>query len=200
MRSSSVLDALFPAVRRQILGATLLQPEKWWYLTELASHLGTSPSSLQRELQSLTRSGLLELKQDGRRTYYKARTDSPVFADLRQLFARTAGIVPLLQSEIARLPKIAWAFLYGSIARGEEDARSDIDLMIVGSIATARLLPVLRRLEQRFNREVNLTRYSEDEFYAKVRTGDHFLTSVLKEQLLMLKGSRDDLEAAARSA
>ena len=177
-----------------------MQPEKWWYLTELASHLGTSPSSLQRELQSLTRSGLLELKQDGRRTYYKARTDLPVFADLRQLFARTAGIVPLLQSEIARLPKIAWAFLYGSIARGEEDARSDIDLMIVGSIATARLLPVLRRLEQRFNREVNLTRYSEDEFYAKVRTGDHFLTSVLKGQLLMLKGSRDDLEAAARSA
>jgi len=69
MLKSSVLDALFPAIRQQILAATLLEPEKWWYLTELASHLGTSPSSLQRELGALTRSGLLEHRQDGRRTY-----------------------------------------------------------------------------------------------------------------------------------
>lgn len=200
MRKSPILDALFPAVRQHILGATVLQPEKWWYLTELASHLGTSPSSLQRELQSLTHSGLLELKQDGRRTYYKARTDSPVFTELRQLFTRTAGIIPVLQSEIARFPKITWAFLYGSIARGEEDVRSDIDLMIVGSVTTANLIPMLRRVEQRFNREINVTRYSDTEFYSKIRSGNHFLLSLLKGKLVMLKGSRDELEAATRSA
>lgn len=200
MRKSPILNALFPAVRQHILAAALLHPEKWWYLTELASHLGTSPSSLQRELQSLTRSGLLELKQDGRRTYYKARTDSPVFAELRQLLAKTAGIIPTLQSEIARFPTITHAFLYGSIARSQEDAQSDIDLMIVGSIPTARLVPMLRRLEQLFNREINVTRYSENEFCAKIRSGDHFLLSVLKGKLVMLKGSRDELEAAARPA
>jgi DNA-binding transcriptional ArsR family regulator len=78
MRKSLVLDALFPAIRQEILAATLLEPQKRWYLTELASHLGTSPSSLQRELGALTRSGLLEHRQDGRRTYYKANTASPV--------------------------------------------------------------------------------------------------------------------------
>jgi len=86
MRKSLVLDALFPAIRQQILAATLLEPEKWWYLTELASHLGTSPSSLQRDLGALTRSGLLEHRQDGRRTYYKANTASPVFSELHELF------------------------------------------------------------------------------------------------------------------
>jgi DNA-binding transcriptional ArsR family regulator len=99
MRKSIVLDALFPAIRQQILAATLLEPEKWWYLTELASHLGTSPSSLQRELGALTRSGLLEHRQDGRRTYYKANTASPVFSELHELFGKTAGIIPTLQAE-----------------------------------------------------------------------------------------------------
>jgi DNA-binding transcriptional ArsR family regulator len=97
LRKSLVLDALFPAIRQQILAATLLEPEKWWYLTELASHLGTSPSSLQRELGALTRSGLLEHRQDGRRTYYKANTASPVFSELHELFGKTAGIIPTLQ-------------------------------------------------------------------------------------------------------
>ena len=91
---------LFPSVRRQILAATFLEPEKWWYLTELASWLGTSPSSLQRELAGLAGTGLLEYRQDGRRTYYKANTASPVFPELHALFSKTAGIIPSLQKGI----------------------------------------------------------------------------------------------------
>jgi AraC-like DNA-binding protein len=123
MRRPSILDVLFPSVRRQILAATFLEPEKWWYLTELASHLGTSPSSLQRELSGLTRSDLLEHRQDGRRTYYKANTASPVFTELYALFNKTAGIVPTLQKEFIRFrDRVTWAFVYGSIAREEEQA------------------------------------------------------------------------------
>jgi histidinol-phosphate/aromatic aminotransferase/cobyric acid decarboxylase-like protein len=103
MRKSSVLDALFPAIRQQILAATLLEPEKWWYLTELASHLGTSPSSM------------------------------------------------------------------------------------------------LKRLEQSFQREINVTRYSEKEFKQKIQNKDHFLLSVLNEKVVMIKGAQDELEAAARA-
>jgi predicted nucleotidyltransferase len=199
MRKSPVLDALFPAVRQELLAATLLSPDKWWYLSELASHLKTSPSSLQRELNSLTRSGILERKQDGRRTYYKARRDSPVFQELRDLFSKTAGIVPALQAELARFDdKIHWGAIYGSIARGEEGAESDIDLLIVGDVATADLLPALRRVELQFSREVNVKRYSEREFRDKMHDGDHFLKSIVKGKLVSLIGSPDDLEKAAR--
>ena len=198
MRTSPVLDALFPAVRQRLLAATLLQPDRWWYLTELAAHLGTAPSSLQRELESLTRSGLLERKQDGRRTYYKANTGSPTFKDLESLFAKTAGLVPALQAELEPFGRaITWAFLYGSVARGEEAAQSDVDVMVVGSVGTAELVPALKRLERRFGREINLTRYSEEEFCRKVRNGDHFLASVLKTKRVLLKGSEHELAAVA---
>lgn len=200
MRKSPVLDALFPVIRQQVLAQTLLEPEKWWYLSELASRLGTSPSSLQRELAALTHSGLLVYRQDGRRTYYKANTTSPVFTALHELFGKTVGIIPALQAEFLQFAdRVTWAFIYGSIAREEEQAHSDVDLMVIGLISTADLIPMLKRLEQSFQREINVTRYSEKEFKQKIRNQDHFLLSVLKGKVVMIKGSQNELEAAARA-
>ena len=192
MRRSLILDALFPAVRQNILEATVLSPEKSWFLSELAEHLGTSPSSLQRELEALTKSGILQRKQDGRRTYYRAETTSPVFAELRALFAKTAGIVAVLTSELAQFgDMIKWAALYGSVARGDERGQSDIDLLVVGPIGMKDLLPALRRIEEQFAREVNVTRYSEAEFRAKRRDRDHFLSFILKGSLITIAGLLD---------
>ena len=194
-----MLDALFPSVRQELLATLLLSADKWWYMSELASHLNTTVSSLQRELNSLSASGVFERKQDGRRTYFKARKDSPVFVDLRGLFLKTAGIGPALQSELRRFgDRIRWAAIYGSVARGQERAESDIDLFIVGEIATADLLAVLGRLERRFGREVNVKRYSEKEFRDKMRAGDHFLKAVVESKVESLIASLDELEKTAR--
>jgi predicted nucleotidyltransferase len=182
-------------VRQGVLAAALLAPEKSWFLSELAAHLETTPSSLQREVDSLAKSGILERREDGRRTYYRADTASPVFEELRSLFSKTAGIVPVLKSELERFgDKIRWAAIYGSVARGEERGASDIDLLVVGAVGMTELIPALRRLEERFGREVNLTRYSEREFMAKRRGGDRFLNSVLKGKLITVIGSADELE------
>jgi predicted nucleotidyltransferase len=198
MRKSPILDALFPAVRQKILAATLLAPEKSWYLSELAAHLGTSPSSLQREAEALANSGILERKQDGRRTYYRAQTASPVFNELSALLSKTAGIVPVLNSELTRFDaKIKWAAIYGFIARGQEQTQSDIDLLVVGPVGMKELLPVLRRVEHQFGREVNVTWYSEAEFLTKRRGRDHFLNSVLKGKLITIVGSANELEKTA---
>ena len=199
MRKSPILDALFPEIRQKLLAVAFLSPEKWWYLSELATHLGTSPSSLQRELDSLTKGGVLTRKVEGRRTYYKAQGDSPVFESLRELLSRTAGLLPALQSGLARLrDKIEWAAVFGSVARGEETPESDIDLLLVGDAATADLHPTLRRIEHRFGREVNLIRYSKKEFRDRLRARDHFLTSVTKGPVITVMGSTNELEKTAR--
>jgi DNA-binding transcriptional ArsR family regulator len=96
----------------------LLQSEKRWFLTELAQYLGTSPSSLQREVEALSKAGLLEQTKDGRRVYFKADTNSPVFSDLKGLLEKTAGIIPILREEINALgDRVELAFVYGSTAR-----------------------------------------------------------------------------------
>ena len=108
--------------------------------------------------------------------------------------AGTAGIIPELKAAIEKFGgRIKLALLYGSIARGEEHAGSDIDLMVVGTLRQIDLLPVLRNLESRFRREVNVTLFSPGEFHRKLASADHFLSSVMNAKTIPLKGSLNEL-------
>jgi predicted nucleotidyltransferase len=195
MRNSSVLTALFPQVRQGVLAATLGQPDKWWYLSELADRLGTRPSSLQRELLSLVASGILMHRREGTRAYFKAETQSPVFEDLRQLFEKTAGLAPMLERILKPFGiKIRCAFIYGSVARNRERATSDVDVMVIGSAGLVDLSPALRKAEGQLGREVNVTAYSSEEFREKIKSRDHFLTAVLRRRKQFVKGGQSDLD------
>ena len=66
---------------------------------KLAEYLHTRPSSLQRELRSLEQSGKLQQRKDGRETYLKAETRSPIFRELRRILEKTIGLIPPLNSE-----------------------------------------------------------------------------------------------------
>src|SRR5215469_18339711 len=150
---SSPLDSLFPGVRQGVLAATLTQPEKWWYISELAKFLHTRPSSLQRELSSLEQSGILQQRRDGRRTYFKAEARSPIFRELRNIFEKTVGLIPTLRGAFRPFAeKIVYSFVYGSIARREEHATSDVDLMLIGNVSLGDLSPALRKVEKRLGR------------------------------------------------
>jgi len=195
MRKIRVLDALFPKTRKGVLTAAFTRPEKWWYLSELAQYLHTTPSSLQRELTSLVASGILQQRREGTRTYFKAETRSPMFQELRSLFEKTAGLLPTLQRALRPLEaRIVCAWVYGSIARGKENAASDVDLMVIGSAGLADLAPVLRKAEMRLEREINVTNYSVHEFRNKVALKDHFLSTVLGGPKEFVKGSQGDLD------
>ncbi len=65
MRKSRALATLFPTMRGDVLAATLNQPDKWWYLSELTQFLKTTPSSLQRELKALVDGGILAQCREG---------------------------------------------------------------------------------------------------------------------------------------
>lgn len=193
-----MVDALFPAVRTGVLSATMLQPEHWWFMTELARHLEITPSSLQRELESLVSAGILLRRQDGRRTYFKANTDSPLFPDLKGMLEKTTGIVPAIRAALQQFEnRIEIALLYGSVARGEEHSASDVDLMIVGTLKQIDLLPALRKLEAAFRREVNATLFTSEEFHRKLAAKDHFVDSVLQGKTILLKGTLHELEETA---
>jgi predicted nucleotidyltransferase len=195
MRKPAVLATLFPTVRGDVLAATLTQPEKWWYLSELAHFLETSPSSLQRELKALVDGGILESRREGTRAYFKADTRSAVYSELRRLIDKTAGMVPTLRTILRPFgARIACAFVYGSVARSEEHANSDIDLLVVGDVGLADLTPALRKAEARLSREIQVTTFSAAEFRKKAAASDHFLSEVLQGDKLFVKGDQRDVE------
>ena len=198
MRNRRVLDALLPKTRQGILAATFVQPEKAWYASELARRLGVPSSSLQRDLRDLTKAGLLKNHRQGRMAYYQANSDSPVFPDLRGLLLKTAGLVDVLLDDLRPLAaKLRIAFVYGSIASGQEQSDSDIDLMVVGRVSPAELALPLRHARELLGREINPTVYSPAEFDKKRAAKDHFLTNVLAKPRLFVIGGKDDLGKAA---
>ena len=198
MRKSPVVDALFPDVRGRILAAMLTQSERQWYLSELSAFLRTQPSSLQREIDALSKAGILEQWRDGRRVYLKPNIQSPVFADLKGLFDKTSGLIPVLQQILEPFEnRIRLAFVYGSVARSEESSGSDIDLLTIGRIGLADLVPVMRKAEQALGRPVNPTVFSAQEFIRKAKAHDHFLSTVLTGPKQFVKGSEHELAAIA---
>ena len=195
MRQTPALRALFPTARGAVLAATLTQPDKWWYLSELAQFIGTAPSSLQRVLKALVDGGILEQRREGTRIYFKAETRSPVFPELRGLLEKTAGLLPTLRQALKPFARrIDWAFVYGSVARSREHALSDVDVLVIGAVGLAELAPALRKVEARLGREVNVTSYSVLEFGKKVAEKDHFVSEVLRGPKEFLKGNERDLD------
>jgi len=196
---NSTLDALFPRTRQAILSAVLLRPDKWWYLTDLAKHLGVPPSSLQRELPSLVNSDLLISRKDGNRIYYKINPDCPIVEELQSIFVKTSGIADVIKSCLKKFSaKIEIAFVYGSVARMEELSTSDVDLMIIGDVVLPELVTSLKRAEKTLGREVNPTIYPSQEFLQRSRKGNSFINTVLSDGKIFLKGSDSELETLAR--
>lgn len=198
MRNNCLLDALLPKTRQGILAALLGQPEKTWYVSELARRMGVPSSSLQRELQDLTTVGILKNHRQGRMAYYQANTDSPVFAELRGLILKTAGLVDVLAEALKPLvAKLRLVFVYGSIASGNEKSDSDIDLMVVGKLAPAELALPLRRARELLGRDINPTVYTPAEFDKKRNSKDTFLSQVLAKPRLLVIESQNDLGKAS---
>lgn len=199
MRNKKPLDSLFPKTRQGILAATFVQSQKSWYASEIAQRLGVPSSSLQRELRDLAEAGILKCHRQGRMVYYQANAESPLFSDLRSLLVKTAGIADIIADALnALLPKIRLAFVYGSIASGEERSDSDIDLMVIGEITPVELALPLRRARELLGRAINPTLYSRGEFGKKLAANDHFLSQVLTKARLLVLGSEHELERSPR--
>lgn len=191
----SVLDALFSTTKQEVLAACLLHPTRWWYLSDLAKHLGKSPSTLQRDLAALTAADILESRKDGNRAYYKANIQSPILPELQSLLIKTAGIKEVLAEALKTyLRKADTAFIYGSLARGEEISSSDIDVMIIGDVKLSEIAPALKRIEKKLGRDVNPTVYTSKEFAQKTRAENSFLKTVINDKKLFIKGSDSELQ------
>jgi predicted nucleotidyltransferase len=188
-------DVLFGKSRGAILALLYERPEQSFYYRQLTREVnGVSPGTLQRELSTLSQIGLIIRSTLGNQVFYQANRSHPLFPELRGLLAKTLGAIPRLRSALSQLAgSISLAFVYGSVAREEERAESDIDLMIVGSVALEDILRAVHPTEVSLQRSINPTLYSAAEFKRKLAAGNHYLSSVVRGDKIFLIGDGDDL-------
>jgi predicted nucleotidyltransferase len=195
--SPSLADALFARVQQRVLGVLFGNPRRSFYANEVIGLARSGTGAVQRELARLEASGLVTVTRVGKQKHYQANARSPVFEELRGLVLKTSGLADVLRGALAPVAEgIRAAFVYGSIAKGEDSAASDIDLVVVSDCLTyADLFAVLEEASARLGRKVAPTIYSPDELSRRVSQGNAFVTRVLAQPKLWLIGDEHDLAA-----
>lgn len=164
------------------------------YFREIARLVRGSPGTVQRELAALTQAGVLRSELVGRQRYYSADGECPIFPELRAIVAKTFGIADTLRVALhPQSRKIKIAFVYGSIASETQTGRSDVDVMVVGSVKLRELASALERTEHVLGRPVNPSVFSQKEFVEKIQRKNHFVLSVLASDKIFLIGGPDDI-------
>ena len=168
-------------------------PDQRFYLRQIARTVDTSPGNVQRELETLSEIHLITRLHIGRQVFAQANQLHPIFAELRSLIAKTSGIYQQLGTALQPLaPRIAFAFVFGSVACGEEDAHSDADLMVIGKVTLDEVLAHLGPVEKDIDRSINPTVYTLGEFRTKLRAGNHFLTAIVRGKKVFLVGDENE--------
>lgn len=194
--ASNLSGALFSRVQSRVLGILFGQPDHQFQLTEIISRAGSGRGAVQRELEKLTAVGIVALAMHGTRKLYHANRASPIFDELHQLILKTVGIVDPIQDALATCrPSIASAFVYGSIAKAKETARSDIDLMIIGDgLAYSEIYSALQKAENILARPINPNLLTVKDWAKKVQDKNPFVTRILGQPKLFIFGTEHELE------
>jgi predicted nucleotidyltransferase len=199
MRSRSatrlqLVEFLFGAYRRRILGLLLLRPQESFYVREIGRLTSVPAGSLHREVTQLTEAGLLERTTSGNQVRYQANRACPIYEELAGIFRKTTGLADVLRDALAPFGKsVETAFVFGSIAQGKERSGSDVDVMVVGPAKFERVVVALSSASERLRRDINPVVMPSEEFRAKLKARDRFVSRIMREPRIMLTGDLREL-------
>jgi predicted nucleotidyltransferase len=194
-RTAGLGSALFSQVQLRVLALFIGQPARSYQIREVIKLVGSGRGAVQREMKKLTAAGILNVSASGSRKIYQANTQSPIYDELRGLILKTAGLLEPLRKALKTIaPKIIVAFVYGSVAKGKDTAKSDIDLMLVGNeIAYTDTYAALQKAEKILQRPINPNLMSPAEWKKKLSGKNPFIGKVLQEPKLFIFGTEDEL-------
>jgi predicted nucleotidyltransferase len=184
--------------RQRLLAYYFTNPTARLHLRNLAERLSIDPSNLSRELHRLENEGLFRSEVSGRQKYFQLNRDYPLFDEVRSIVAKTIGAVPLIAQSLKKIEGIEGAYLYGSFARNQQDAASDIDVLVIGNPKGEALAEAMQKLERQLGREVNYTVLTRKEFESRRTRKDAFLENVWHNKRVSLIGPHEKAQAARR--
>lgn len=189
-----LLDLLFGRYRQRALAQLLLHPDSSYHVRELARLTDTPPGTLHKELARLAEVGILKREKQGNQVRYQANRECPVFAELAGLFRKTSGLVGVLADALRSVqPAPELGLVFGSLARGEENIRSDVDLLLLGDCSFGDVVKALHPTQAILQREINPVLYTAAEFTRRIEAKDGFVLNILANPKLFVIGTPNDL-------
>lgn len=195
MNTTSIADALFTKTQQRVLATLFGKPDQSFYLNEIVRLANIGKGTVKRELERMTAAGLLTIKRIGNQNHYQANPNCPIYSELLGITRKTFGIADVIKAALLPLDaQIDQAFIYGSVAKEQDTASSDIDLMVISdTLPYATLMTALIEAEPTVGRPINPTIYTAQQIRDKLHGNNAFITRVLAQPKLWIKGSDDDI-------
>jgi predicted nucleotidyltransferase len=173
-----LLPLLRSRLQADLLTLVLLNPGKEWTLSELASRIQSTVSSVQREVARAERAGVVASRRVGNARLVTAAR-SPLTGPLTELLLRSFGPRQVLAEELADVAGIDDAYIFGSWAAryaGQQGRPpADLDVLVIGAPDRDALDDAAQRASERLEREVNVTirsaqwwRAGDDGFHTEI--------------------------------
>jgi predicted nucleotidyltransferase len=179
--------------RKELFRIYFTNSESEYYLRELERLLGLPVSMIRHELVRLQEEGIFNSHRKGNLVYFSLNKSYPLFDEFKSIVFKTIGVKGLIKESLEKIKGVEAAFVYGSFAKNEEKATSDIDLCLIGNIDEGSILKELKSLEKALKREINYILYNREEFRKKKIKKDSFIGDLLENKKIFLVGSEDDL-------
>jgi hypothetical protein len=200
-KSLPVADALFTRTQQRVLGLLYGNPGRSFYSNEIVRLSGVGIGTVHRELARLLASGLVTAGRIGNQKHYQANRAAPVFEELRGLALKTFGVADVLRAALAPLaPRIRAAFVHGPVAAREDNAASDVEVLVLSDhLGYGEVIAALAGAERSLGRGVNPSIYGRVEFLRRLAEEGGFLARALQGPRIPLIGSDADIPQPAKA-
>ena len=191
MNELQMVEVFGSVGRFRALRALFAEPGRGFGQRELAAEADIDPGGVARLLKRWVAAGLVTRRQqDGLPRYY-ASTD-PALKPLVTLMLQDSVLVSTLREALATVPGVAVALVFGSVARGEAGAGSDVDVLVLGNASELKVNAALKPAGRILGRAVHATASTIDGFIEQVRGGESFAQDIVQGPRIALLGSLED--------
>ena len=164
-------------ITQAVLGYFMLHEGAELYVHEMARRLTLDQGNLDRKLKELEKDGILKSELRGKERYYSLNASFPLLKEYKRIILKTVGLEHVLKDELQRVKGLKQVYLFGSYAKNQMDAASDIDVLAVGNHNTLELQKKISAIQKSVGREINVISLGPAE-YEKKRKSDPFIKSV----------------------
>src|SRR3989338_168363 len=172
----------------EILNLMFSNPDKRYYMAEVAKILGKESANYQRYIEKMISDGILCEERIGNMRFFWLNKDYQLYNEIKAMISKTIGIEAQLREIIEKIDTIETAFIFGSFATDKFNSGSDIDLFIIGEVNEDNFIEEITKLEMQISRDVNYHIYKKQELVEKF-ANNSFMNNVFSNKMILLKGN-----------
>lgn len=190
MATVNLGSALFTATQQKVLGLLYGKPDHTFYANQVCRNAALGKGTVMRELERLHKAGVIVMTRQGNQTHYQANPHCPIYHELLGIIRKTIGVAEPIREALSGFgSSLIWAFIYGSIAKGDAHSQSDVDVLLIGDqLNYGEVMEHLMPVEELLGRTINPVLYTLEDWLAKRAAGNSFVTRVEAQDKVDLFG------------